>query len=159
MQNFILAIALILSVALCYGNLRNTEYSGITIRNKITDFSCFKEKNYTFILVRGYLNIGKPDPNAHATISAAKKYNFAAYVYINPCIACKYTPEEQIRQTIEALKGLSYSGIYVSVQLTDKWGSDTNSICNYIKKMITEIEKYASTSGIIFDKNSWDKIM
>ena len=64
-----------------------------------SDFKCLKDDGYDFLIVRGYLSIGKPDSNAIHTIANAREGGFEYIdVYMFPCPRCAKSASDQVRE-------------------------------------------------------------
>ena len=134
--------------------------NGITIRTAIKDFSCFKQNRYVYAMIRGYLNIGKVDPNVRATLLLAEKAKLLYEdVYINPCVDCNMTPQDQVKQLLNEIKGTKAGGIWVAVSLSDKWHANTAQNCEFANAMVAEIIKGGYPAGIASDAPVWEKVM
>ena len=134
--------------------------NGVSTHTLINDFSCFKQNGLNYAMVRAYLNFGQVDPNAKQTLIAAEQYKLKyAHAYINPCVQCKFEPEFQITQVVEALKGANYGGIFIMVQTNDRWSSNKNGNCLYINTLIKAVHKYGYMAGVGSDSALWDTIM
>lgn len=60
-------------------------------------FSCLKQKDYDFAIVRAYRSIGQPDMNAPATIQNARAANVDVVgVYMFPCPKCDISAQTQV---------------------------------------------------------------
>eukprot|EP00826_Nyctotherus_ovalis_P058019 TRINITY_DN7951_c0_g3_i1.p1 TRINITY_DN7951_c0_g3~~TRINITY_DN7951_c0_g3_i1.p1 ORF type:complete len:233 (-),score=50.11 TRINITY_DN7951_c0_g3_i1:49-747(-) len=148
----LLLISFCLNLALCT--------NGVTVRSAVSNFTCFKKQNYVFAMLRGYLSIGKVDPSIRKNLIAG---NAAKMLYIdvfmNPCLRCSFTPEEQVRQLVKEVKDQSFSMLYVMVQRKDKWPPNKEANCRYINRFIDEIARNKLTPGVGSDYAEWNHIM
>jgi len=153
MRSYIaLIFALFVGVSLCT--------NGVTTRTLIKDFSCFKQNHYVYAIVRAWLNFGKVDPAARETLIAAEKAKLLyADVYMNPCIQCKMTPQQQVIEVVKALNGTKYGTIMVQIALGDKWSTNETYNCEYVNSMVAEIQKHQKAAGVASDADTWEKIM
>lgn len=134
--------------------------NGVTIRELVENFSCFKQNRHVYAMVRAYINTGQVDPNARKTLIAAQNAKLLYQnAYMNPCTQCKFMPEVQIDQIVEALKGIKYETIWIQVQLMDRWSANATYNCEYVKRLIAQTKKHKQSSGIASDAPAWEKIM
>ena len=134
--------------------------SGVTVRTGVSNFTCFKQKGYVFGIIRGYLNIGKVDPNVRNNLIAASNAKLMyADVFINPCTTCNMKPEDQVKQLVEEIKGVDFGIMYVMVQIKDKWLPNHDENCKYVNAMIDEIARNGISPGIGSDQAEWNQIM
>ena len=105
----------------------NAMLNGISIKEKIADFSCFPKTGYFFAFIRGYKNDGTVDPNARANVIAAAKAGMYINVYMNPANIGKTKPEAQVQNMVKALNGTDYLTIVVMVK--DKWSKTEADNC------------------------------
>ena len=150
-KSSIFFLNLLLALAFCI--------DGIFVRTAITNFACFVEKGFTSNTIRGYLNIGKVDPNARNNIIAASKANMDTNIFINPCLKCSAGPREQIREVITALKGTGFNCIIIKVQLIDKWSSNKTANCHFLKEMMSEMLNRVLCSIVSSDAPVWNMVV
>lgn len=153
MNNYtVLALCLCLSVVFCT--------NGVTVRTAIKDFTCFKQQRYIFAMVRGFLNVGKVDPNVRANLIAAEKAKLLyTDVFMNPCPQCELKPEDQVNMLLKEIAGTTFSTIYVVVQPKDKWGPDKDENCRYVNAMIDEINRHEFYGGVGSDIDDWKEVV
>jgi len=155
-------ILILLLAALVLGSVSDREgltpYKALVINSAIEDIQCFKDLEIKFLVIRGFLQFGKVDPNLRENLRKAYSLEFDSSVYMIPCVGGEMLPEEQVRKVIAEISGLSYWGIIIKVMLTGGWGPDKGKNCEYIRAMVREIRK-TTTAGIQTESAVWNTIM
>ena len=136
-------------------------YSAVSLKSTSNiNFSCLRSKGYKYIMIRGYLSYGKPDPNVAKNFrEAIQGTSYYPRVAINPCISCPKSPEEQITELIKAIDYSKEYRIVVKVELSDNWGPYTNKNCDYLKLLLKTILNNGKLPQIQSDAPVFNKIM
>jgi len=135
-----------------------TYYKALTVSSAINDISCFSNLGISFLIIRGFLQFGRVDPNLKENVRKAYYLNRSPLVYMIPCVKCDMLPDEQVRKVVAEISGLTYSAIIIKVMLGGGWSSDKGSNCEYIKIMVAEIRKNTS-AAIQTDSAVWNATM
>lgn len=138
-------------------------------------WSCLYKNGVRFAIPRVYKSTGAVDPNGASNVNNAHAAGIK-YVdgYIFPCYSCG-NPEAQMDATISNLAnhgimlhsnttilqknvGASVGMLWIDVEGTSYWSSNTSNNVNFIDRMIKEGQKKGATIGIYTSKSQWTPI-
>ena len=155
-------IPILLLAALVLGSMSGKESltpnKVLVISSAIEDIKCFENLGIKFLVIRGFLQFGRVDPNLRENIRKAYALAKQPMVYMIPCVRCDMLPEEQVKKVVAELSGVTFWGIIIKVMLTGGWGPDKGGNCEYIKAMIREIRK-TTGAGIQTESAVWNTTM
>ena len=146
-------LLLICSLAYQAKATKGTDVSSLT---SIESYEGLASDGYVFTVARAYRESsgGSVDPNAVSTIANAwaggMKY-VDAYVY--PASSSSKSPQEQIQETYNNLKGSKYGMLWLDIEGT--WSSDTSANVEFIQGMVNEALALNVTLGIYTSKHYW----
>ncbi len=109
-----------------------------------------------FAVVRAWRSTGSGDPNAAATIKAARAAGIKFVdAYIFPCYSCG-DPAGQIRQTVDGLHsgGAAFGMVWLDIERY-AWSSSLASNQAFIKSMIDECKALGISAGVYSSYYSW----
>jgi GH25 family lysozyme M1 (1,4-beta-N-acetylmuramidase) len=120
-----------------------------------------EERGITFGVVRCYMDVGKPDPNAPSTIKAAWEAGLAAVdVYHFP--DCRVGAREQVEQSVKALRdaGVTFGRFWFDVEDNSYW-STTDHAANvkFLHAMIQAAIDLRLPVGVYTIMAAWEKYM
>jgi len=150
-----LVCSLFCSVLATYG----TDVSQLT---SVDAFTCLKKNGYSFTIVRAYQNGGHTDPNAVQSIKnawAGGQSHVDAYIF--PCVAaCANTISagQQIQATHNFLSGTKYGMLWLDIEGSQYWYSDTAKNVNFIQELVNESKALNITLGIYSSNSQWTPI-
>lgn len=146
----ILAISLLICVALCF-TMETVEIDG-----KISDAACVKEMS-SIIAFRGYLGIGKVDPNVKENIAAMNKVGVATGAYMIPCPKCG-NPEKQINELLEATHESKAVRYFIHI-LAGQWPTDLSANRKFVQGLVRELKNKGKIPGFVSNTFHWEKIL
>lgn len=76
-------------------------------------YTCFKNNNYHYVIIRGYCSYGGVDVNAVSNLKNAKSAGLTTDIYMFPCRGKSATA--QVDQMISAISGTLYGTVWVDV--------------------------------------------
>lgn len=144
-----------------------------------SSFSCLKSNGYSFAVVRVYQSSGHTDPNGPSSIQNAWNGGMAHVDgYIFPCYSCQ-NPEQQMDDTINYLSshgvytmkegevkgtsnstlGVTVGMIWLDIEGTDYWSSNTDNNVNFLTRMVNEGKARGVSMGVYTSKSQWTPIM
>lgn len=136
---------------------KGTDVSQFTSKES---YECLASAGYEFTVARAYRESsgGTVDPNAVSTIANAWAGGMRyvdAYVYPHHPgdSSTSKTPEQQIQETYNNLKGSKYGMMWLDIEGT--WSSDTSENVKFIQGMVNEALALNVTLGIYTSKHYW----
>eukprot|EP01062_Namystynia_karyoxenos_P051515 TRINITY_DN4051_c0_g1_i1.p2 TRINITY_DN4051_c0_g1~~TRINITY_DN4051_c0_g1_i1.p2 ORF type:complete len:218 (+),score=46.95 TRINITY_DN4051_c0_g1_i1:93-746(+) len=114
-----------------------------------------------FAVVRAYQSVGRVDPNAAATIKAARAAG-VKYVdaYLFPCPKCSNGIAAQVKDTVTALRnaGAKFGILWLDVEAPNLWGSQASNVA-ILKGFASACKSLGVVPGVYANWNSWSEIM
>ena len=137
-------------------------YKGVDVsqRTYTSNFQCMKSNGASFAIVRVYQSSGHTDSNGPATIKDAWSGGMSHVDgYIFPCYSCG-NPAKQMDDTVNALKnaGAKYGMLWIDVEGTQYWSSNSQNNVNFIQAMVDEGNKLGVSLGIYTSASQWNPI-
>ena len=153
---------LVILVVFCVQAALSTHGTDVSSLTSASAYSCLKDNGFSFTVVRAYKSGGAVDANAVQTIANAwegGQKNVDAYLF--PCVAScdgKKSAAQQIQETHSYLSNSKYGMLWLDIEGTQYWYSDTNKNVQFIQDLITETQALDMTIGIYTSNNSWTPI-
>ena len=110
----------------------------------MSDPNCMKNK-FLRMAFRGYLEIGKVDPNLVKNLEAAKTAGIISMVYMNPCFYCG-KPGTQAEELAAVLKGFTVPHVWVSVAGT--WSVDKEKNRLFLHELVGILTRLGQKPGV-----------
>lgn len=126
----------------------------------VSSFQCLKSSGYSFAVVRVFQSNGVADPNGPTTIANAWAGGMDHVDgYIFPCYSCG-NPSGQIQTAVNNLKnhGTKYGMLWLDIEGTQYWSSNTSNNVNFIQAMVNELNALGVHFGIYTSKSQWTPI-
>jgi hypothetical protein len=142
-------VVLLAIVAVC-AKLEFVELDGA-----IQDVNCLKAETKV-VLVRGYLAIGKVDPDMPENIKKLVSVNLPCSAYMVPCFSCG-DPRKQARELIAAMP-LPNRRFFIHV-ITGQWSSDLEQNRAFLRELVDEFKKSSTDAGIVTNEFYFNKIL
>jgi len=134
-------------------------YTGVDVSTSISTaaFVCLKSSNYSFVVTRGYQEVGRVDPNVVTNIRNARTAGISFVdVYIFPCVPCG-NPAGQMQTLVKAITGENYGMIWLDLERAD-WSANQTTNRNFITDLINEGTTLGSKLGVYTNYNNWQAI-
>ena len=127
----------------------------IDMWEEIDDADCHL-KECKNICLRVYQGVGKVEPNFAKNIAHLKGKAVNISAYMTP--SNKVTPEKQVAEVVAAIKNVTLTYFWVSVEGSD-WSMNHEDNVNFLKKLLAELAKVKLVVGIQTDMMRWGRIM
>ena len=132
---------------------------GISVKHRLTDTSCLKKEGYSFIIFRAFISVGTLDYNIVSNLEALPKNLDFVDIYMNPCMKCPYSAEEQIEKMVKELQDKKYRKIWIMVQTKSGWKSDNKDNCKFLKNLLSKAKELGKSIGIATNHKEWLVVM
>jgi hypothetical protein len=146
MKYFVLLLAI---VAVC------AKVEIVELDGAIEDASCLKQETGV-VFVRGYLAIGKVDPDMPENIKKLVDVGLPCSAYMVPCFTCG-NPKKQARELMKAMP-IANRRFFVHV-ITGQWSSDIEKNRAFLRELIEELKSDNTDAGIITNEFYFTKIV
>eukprot|EP01087_Luapelamoeba_hula_P023879 TRINITY_DN88_c0_g1_i1.p1 TRINITY_DN88_c0_g1~~TRINITY_DN88_c0_g1_i1.p1 ORF type:complete len:217 (-),score=18.94 TRINITY_DN88_c0_g1_i1:41-691(-) len=123
-------------------------------------FQCMRNAGYSFVVVRAYLSLGRPDSAAPGSVAAAWAAGMAHVdVYMFPCPTCGSSAASQMAQLVQFLNSnrVRYGMIWLDIEGPGYW-RDQNFNINFIAQLIAAAKNYGVHLGIYTSESQWSPI-
>lgn len=117
-------------------------YSGVDVSSLVStdSWQCMASSGYTFAVIRGYRSSGSVDPNTLSTIDNAWKGGMKYVdVYLFPCPTCSKSATDQVDELVNYLSGSQYGMIWLDIEGTQYWTSNTSSNVDFITGLVDQV--------------------
>lgn len=126
-----------------------------------SSFSCLVSSNLTFAVVRAYQSVGRPDPNAAASINNAWNAGMEHVdVYMFPCPTCG-NPEGQVSSLVSNLQshGARFGMLWLDIEGSQYWLGSYTSNRAFFEGLVSEAKNQGLTIGVYSSSSQWSSIM
>jgi len=126
----------------------------------VSSWKCVRDYGYKFAIIRGYMSVGKVDPNVAASVNNAWAGGMDHVdLYMFPCPKCG-NARGQIQTFYNAVKNLKYGQMWIDIEASNLWLGSTQSnraFFNELSNAAISIfgKKYA---GVYANNNQWTSI-
>ena len=124
-------------------------------------YTCFKNNNYHYVIIRGYCSYGGVDANVVSNLNNARSAGLTTDIYMFPCRG--KSANAQVDQMVSAISGNLYGTVWVDVETNPSsgcgWGSDHAANCNYLTEIVNRIKSHGKSVGIYSSQYMWSSIM
>jgi len=122
-------------------------------------FSCLKNNDYSFAVVRGFQSVGHVDPNVAASVAAAWAGGMAhvdVYMFPDPTAG---NPAGQVQECVNNLRsqGVTFGMLWFDIEGPQYWmGQEDNQV--FMNGLIAEGRAMGVNLGIYSSASQWDPI-
>ena len=149
MKSFILALLIV--AVLCKKGILIPEPQKLTEENA----KCLVTSKIEFVAIRGYMVIGKVDPNLISNLEAASKAGIKDLnVYVS--LRLQDEPEPQIKAVGAALKGKKINILWVDIDVPG-WREFVDFNTQTLEIIIATAKKLGFKVGIMGNKAAWER--
>lgn len=143
-------------------NATKAEY-GIDVSQlfSVENYTCAKNNDITFGIVRGYYSFGGLDPNTNQSLENMRKAGLKTDVYMFPCRG--KNAKFQVNDMINNINASSYDKIWIDIQTNPSAGCTWNGYtsdqnCNYTLELLEAVKARNKTVGIYASRFMWNQI-
>ncbi|KAL1918876.1 uncharacterized protein VTP21DRAFT_2898 [Calcarisporiella thermophila] len=151
-------------IALSYLPLLIYAALGVDVSSSVSkaNWQCIKNAGYDIAVIRAYQSLGKPDPNAVATIKNAHDGGIGTVdVYMFPCPKCAKNAVVQASELVDNLDkaGARYRTIWIDVEGTQYWHPSQTDNREFITSVANTLKARGKRVGVYASKSQWDPIV
>ena len=135
-----------------------SSHTGFDAADPISDsnFQCFINSGYDFVIFRGYRSNGQVEPSACDNLNKAQKAGISnRNVYLFHCVPCG-NPTNQVNTMINALSGCPYDRIFLDIEQFQWKTKDQNRV--FVTGLIDALINAKSECHIYTNKSQWETL-
>jgi len=129
-----------------------------------TNFTCMKNSNYNWVVVRAYRSSDTVDTNACNNLNNARSVGITARdAYIFPCPKCSSTGSAQVAACVNNLKSCASTSwsafLWLDIEDTSYWTTNTTTNRNFFESMVSGCNSAGIRCGVYTSQSQWTPIM
>jgi hypothetical protein len=122
---------------------------------------CLKNNGFVAAIPRGYMSVGRVDPNMVSNVANARAAGFQYVdVYMFPCPTCSSSAEQQFSQLWNAFSAshVNVGMVWLDIEGRQYWSSSTANNQSFYKQLVAATQRVGAKVGIYSSKVQWQEI-